>query len=75
MSRPLDSSRIRLVETTTEPRAMEPMMTTPEVCELLKCSEGLVRKLRRSGQLPAVRISERKVLFRMRDIEELIRTR
>lgn len=75
MSRPLDSSRIRLVETTTEHVLPERMLTTSEVCKLLQCSEGLVRKLRRSGQLPEVRLSHRKILYRLRDIEDLIGTR
>lgn len=74
MARPLDSSRIRLVETTTDARLPEHLMTTAQVCELLRCSEGYVRQLRRSGCLPAVKLGARLVRFRRSDVETLIGT-
>lgn len=75
MARPLDSTRLRLVEPHPEPATPEQMLTTAEVCDMLKCSEGLVRKLRRMGKLNEVRLSERKLLYRMSDIQELLGTR
>lgn len=72
MARPVNSSRIRIVESPTDTRLPEYLMTTKQVCELLRCSEGCVRQLRRSGSLPALKLGDRLIRFRRSDVEALM---
>lgn len=46
----------------------EPLLTEAEVAELLKIKTGQIRHLRRSRQIPFVRIGHRTVRYRRADV-------
>lgn len=66
--------------TTTAPIVRRPLLTipgdrwvrTPEACELLGVSRYTVDRLRKMGQLPHVRVSERVILYKLSDIEKFL---
>jgi len=72
MARPLDSSRSAPIQLVDRSADVDPLLTSDEVAKLLKCSRSFVHSLRRSGELPAVVIGQRKILFRRRDVAALI---
>lgn len=54
-------------------RQMDGLLTTSEVAERMRLSPNTVKELWRSGRLPGIRVSERKLRFRSADVESFLR--
>lgn len=54
-------------------RQMDALLTTSEVAERMRLSPNTVKELWRSGRLPGIRVSERKLRFRSVDVENFLR--
>ena len=52
---------------------MAPLLTINEVCARLRVSRWLVYDLVRDGDLPAVRLTRRRLLFTEQAVEDLVR--
>lgn len=52
---------------------MDTLLTTNEVAERMRLSPNTVKELWRSGRLPGIRVSERKLRFRSADVEHFLR--
>lgn len=52
---------------------MDALLTTNDVAERMRLSPNTVKELWRSGRLPGIRVSERKLHFRSADVENFLR--
>ena len=52
---------------------MDELLTRKEVMKLLKISRSTLYRLEKRGELKRIQISPRKILYKRKDIEELLR--
>lgn len=52
--------------------APRPLLTLPEVSEVLRCSDKSIRRMVKDGRLTAFKIAER-IVFRSEEVEDLVR--
>lgn len=52
--------------------APRPLLTLPEVAEVLRCSDKSIRRMVKDGCLSAFKIAER-IVFRSEEVEDLVR--
>ena len=48
-------------------------LTTRQLAEVLQISEGTVRRLRRTGRIPAVLLTDKLIRYNLRDVQRALR--
>jgi excisionase family DNA binding protein len=61
------------VEDLESPESPERLLITEEVADLFRVSESTVRSWVRSGKVPAVRLSDRWMRFRLEDVQDILK--